>query len=262
MCSMPNSPKDRSAVFKSARLVILDFDRTMANTFVPSPNGIDVARAYILAIKDTFGPRMLQKYIQGGGLKGRDPYGVIQYLMPEASAIEQHMAAALLVQAKLDILLNEICVSWPLPMGGFVRFWRALQLARKEGILLNTAIVSSGHDSFTRKTFETWGIPRPEELDIYVTYDMTLALADSPHQDLIKPAPFLMDFARKRWCLSFGVLDLEAAEESKDRIFFIGDDIASDALMVAEAGVDFTHMKTGNPEYAWGILAAKLGFSL
>ncbi len=247
--------------FASARLVILDFDRTIANTFAPSPNGVDVSRAYVMAIEKTFGPKLLEKYIKEGGLRGRDPSGVIDSLMPDASVSERLMAAALLVQAKLDILLDEICPNWPLPMGGFVAFWRALQHSRQEGMPINTALVTSGHDSFTRRTFETWGLPRLEEIDIYITYDMVLALADAPHQDLIKPAPFLMDFARKRWCLLHGVTDRTVFEEARSRIFFIGDDIASDGLMVSKAGVDFTHTVPDDPERAWHILRAKLGIS-
>jgi hypothetical protein len=252
----------RPSLFPLAQLVVLDFDRTMADTFVLSPSGIDVPKAYLMAIEQEFGPEMLQKYIRAGGLKDRDPSGVIDVIMPRASAAERQIAAALLVQAKLNILLDEIGPSWPLPTKGFMEFWRTVQQARADGALINTAVISSGHDSFTRRTFAAWGMPKLEEIDIFVTYDMLLALSDAPLQELIKPAPFLLEFARKRWCLLYGLADRVAFQTAKERMIFIGDDMAVDAVMAEKDGIDFTLLDPSDAERSWRVLASKLGLTM
>jgi len=57
--------------------IIADFDRCLADTFSPSPNGIGVDEAYEYAIECLFGKYGLKLYKELGGIKNRAPLELI-----------------------------------------------------------------------------------------------------------------------------------------------------------------------------------------
>ncbi|HTE22858.1 MAG TPA: HAD hydrolase-like protein [Candidatus Limnocylindria bacterium] len=249
--------------FPQAKLAILDFDMTMASTFTPSPRGIDVPKAYKMAIEQELGQSILRTFNKNGGSWSDDPSSIVRKLLPNATSEEQIVTTARIIQAKLDILLGEIGPAWPKPTAGFFNFWSSVQWARKQGEPINTAIISSGHDSFTRKTLEVWGMPRPEEIDAYVTYDMLLAFAESaPMKLIVKPSSFLIDYVCTKWGLLYGVTDIKAIQEAKKRVTFIGDDLINDGGMAKNAGVNIVHLQSGKTEQAWKTFADRLGLEV
>ncbi len=58
-------------------LVVLDFDGNLAQTFDPSPNGIDVGTAYQRAVESIFGKMGLKIYQEIGGLQNRAPMELV-----------------------------------------------------------------------------------------------------------------------------------------------------------------------------------------
>lgn len=152
-----------------------DFDGTMAQTFVPSPNGIGVTEAYRLACKAIFGPEF-ELYDEIGELDNRSPMEIIRALLErqnESVLIEQAqgfldrnrgslqgfvphgkgaglewngkdpgpVVTEVLVRAKMRILCLEIGTRfsdgrvWPEPCAGFLQFYKALRTFAGQCIL-------------------------------------------------------------------------------------------------------------------------------
>ncbi|MCX6746435.1 MAG: hypothetical protein NTX00_05525 [Candidatus Parcubacteria bacterium] len=216
---------------------VCDFDMTLARTFDPSPNQIDVYQGYNLAIKylfgsETFGLDPLQLI---GGLQNRAPSEVIAALFEhKQELIEQareifnrqkdvlsdfvpigkgvplvwddtqanwnplRIISELLVRAKLIFLINEIGPAWPLPCNGLREFLQNFPtLKKKNQIKLQLAILSSGHEEFIKKVFTTWELPCPE---LIITDDdlRGLHFPDDPKKT-VKPSPFLLDLVFRQW---------------------------------------------------------------
>ena len=66
-------------------LLSSDFDGTIAQSFVPSPNGIGINEAYRLACDDIFGPRGLMLYDGLGGLQNRAPIELVEVMLEAGS---------------------------------------------------------------------------------------------------------------------------------------------------------------------------------
>ena len=63
------------------RLVVFDFDQTMANTFASSPNVKGVAEACEAVIFTVFGAGGIQHFNMVGGLKNRSPRELVEALV-------------------------------------------------------------------------------------------------------------------------------------------------------------------------------------
>lgn len=62
-------------------LIACDFDGTLFDTFCPSPNGMDVKKAYSLALDDIFGQGRGEWFLTKFGLNGKTPSEVINVIL-------------------------------------------------------------------------------------------------------------------------------------------------------------------------------------
>lgn len=187
-------------------LITFDFDGTIANTFEPSPRGIDVSTAYQLAIRNIFGQIGLRIYEDHlGGLKNRAPRELVleilrvaeeksvPFLLREDTISDPvGILTRRLVYKKLAFLLGEISLQWPHLYEGAEEFFRAVE---NQELPVEVAIVSSGHDEFIQKVFEVNGLVPPRNL---VTSDLIESLKE-PKRVLYKPAPYQLARAHHRW---------------------------------------------------------------
>lgn len=226
-------------------LLLSDFDRTIAETFRLSPNGVGVDEACAFALVAVFGVEVLPHYVALGGLGNRAPGELVRALTERESslaqrAVERHpdkltgaMAeeelAELLVRLKLYILLQEIGPEWPKPCTGFRGFAETLQ--RDLGSLFDFGIVSSGHEEFISQTMTVWGVNTPA---IMVTDD-DVRLLRNPEDSLmrVKPARFPFDLAIHRWRRK------PPPEEILSRVVYLGDDLSKDGGLALNVGIPF-----------------------
>ena len=228
-------------------LATFDFDGTAFLTNRDSPSGMNVPKAYEEAIEAGFGVDAFRHYRQSGGLKNGDPFDVVRDLWgqsfregmlrkaslysTEFGQIDWTRGAGfyglveLLVQLKLRFLLSEIGTRfddgtmWPHPVPGFLEYWA--KLCVMPGV--ETAILSSGHDSFISKTFDVYGLRQPGFL---VTNDLVRGMP----VPCSKPDPRFFGLAMTIAKCQFG--------EIGESVYF-GDDPKNDGQMAEAVGVPF-----------------------
>lgn len=222
-------------------LVVLDFDRTIAETFHPSQNGIDVESASKMAVKEMFGRVGLKAYDALGGLRGREPGELIKELqmllgfeMPLIEATQRY------VDLKMSQILPEICLDWPPLLPGVRDFFIKVE----QGVLpIDIAIVSSGHDEPIKKVFETNGLRVPENL---VTSDGLRRRSLPPQRDRFKPHTFQLAEAHFNWEAEVrrnaSYSDGAKIPHSKDKIIYVGDDPIKDGLLALNARIPFVYI--------------------
>ena len=199
--------------------VIMDFDKTVADTFLPSPNGIGVERAYEVAVEECFGVDALKNFRKTGGLKNRAPGEVVAQFNGGESSVELTQN---LVRAKLACLINEIGKTgadgrtWPPIYPGFAEFLRRL-----DDMQWLWAVLSSGHGDFIRKTFAVHSLPRPRVF----SDDEASRLPGYP----CKPNPVLLEVACQETGISF----------QPEEMMYIGDDPVKDGGLAKNAGLQF-----------------------
>lgn len=224
---------------------LLDFDRTVADTFA-SPSGIvGVEGAYRSAVSDVLGVQAVDDFDAQGGLRNRAPGELAQALTGRGIAgTELTELTGKLVAAKMGVLTGQISDRWPLPVLGFLDYWELVQGA--EGI--ETGIVSSGHTGFIVRVFEQWGIELPGAV---VTDDELHEIDDpTPYEQRVKPSPFGL---RTAVAEVLGVEGCRVDDPSfisqafARRISFAGDDPKKDGKMAKNAGVNFFHIDPLNP---------------
>lgn len=217
-------------------LIACDFDGTLFHTFSPSPNGINVQKAYQLALDTIFGKGAGEWFFDLFGLQGRTPSEVIAqilnwderklnqayrfyeteegksgHLIPECKDGQlawdydrpETTITQMLVGQKLKYLLNEVGQSdgngklWPQPCKGVLGFFRVIQQLKKGGIPIDVAIISSGHEVFIRNVLDLWRIPYP---DIIVTEDdiRPKKLPSEPERKF-KPGQLPLALAHQQW---------------------------------------------------------------
>jgi phosphoglycolate phosphatase-like HAD superfamily hydrolase len=209
------------------RVLILDFDGTIADTFAPSPQGVTTQSAYERALGAMFGSPELDKYRREGGLMNRSPTQVILDLGIQPDKVTA--ATEELVQRKLEYLIPEIgrvTASgdiWPKLTPGFMQFWQSAQRLADRGYV-RIASVSSGHMAFIKRTFEVHHL----ELPSVVVTDDELRHDHIPLRQRSKPNPFMLNLAAD----SLGLPDLSTA-------VYFGDDAVKDGWMARAAGVPF-----------------------
>ena len=144
----------------------------------------------------------------------------------------------MLVIQKLRYLMKEIGERdgegkiWPQPCQGFPEFNKTIAELKRQNVPIDTAVISSGHESFIRKVFEIWGITQP---DILVTDDdIRTRLYPSDLAARFKPGAFPLALTHHKW-LKLQNLDCQSffkeAQDSKKRMYYIGDDPRKDGLM-------------------------------
>ncbi len=263
---------------KMRYLFVLDFDETIAHTFEPSPNKLDVAKSYSLAVREVLTEVGLGIYNEQGGLQNRAPQELVYDILASASdtqreiilyAAEKFLEAnrdglqglvpkgkgapliwsddsvstvsELLVRAKLSYTLGEIGDEWPRPTKGFLDFYRSVDEHCDEDVAIDFAVVSSGHDLFIEKTFDTWGLKRP---GILVTEDEIRGLKFPKEVERrVKPSAFPLALAHFKWMRKNRMMTDEnirdRGEKTKPRIVFIGDDPKKDGGMAERSGILF-----------------------
>ena len=166
----------------------------------------------------------------------------------------------MLIIRKLSYLMGEVGIpdrngnSWPLPCEGVLNFFYSLGLLKKENAPIDFAIVSSGHESFIRKTLEAWKMPQP---DVLVTED-DLRPRKFPQEaeDKFKPGVFPVALAHFLWLKNQGIVfSKEIGLDTKERIIHIGDTPTKDLVMAAMAGIKCNFLY---PHTSWEFITKKL----
>lgn len=285
---------------KRRYLLACDFDGTLFDTFSPSPNGIDVRKAYGLAISHILGEKGTRLY-DTFTLGNRAPLELIKemfkwfnpenndfyvtdkeyrdemdeayrelmnyafnFFKMEGSKIQSFVPeckngkfewnnkapletiAQMLVGLKLMYLMDEIGQEnnrgeiWPLPCENALEFLHTAQVLKRDGVPIDIAIVSSGHELFIRKTLNTWQVPQP---DIMITDDdIRPRKYPTEIQRRFKPGQLPLALAHFEWLKLQGLTVeddkfMQNAAESKNRMLYIGDDPIKDMSMALDAGV-------------------------
>ena len=260
-------------------LIAFDFDGTLADTFAKSPRGIGVNEASAKAVADVFGEEGRRAFAVIGGLKNRAPVELIDMLssygdetlmtesarqyvrhhenefsdnVPEGKGVSlsalfhgggvsHEVLAEVFVRRKLSILIQEISKEWPRPMPGITDALAAIHALSNEGTPVRLAVLSSGHELFIRKCFETWGVPQP---DILVTDDDLRGVKYRASHEKIKPSVHLLAKLHQAWRRARGLPpdDLNLSHERTMReegMFYMGDDIKRDGKLAMDHGVFF-----------------------
>jgi hypothetical protein len=250
--------------FKYAQLLAKDFDGTVAMTFEKPKSGIGVEEAYQEAVLELFDAPTLQKYIDANGLRNRSAPEVIIELAPDATESEQAELTEKLIALKLDTLTRQIGTAaldggiWPRPSEGYLDLHRRIELARHEGQLVNDLIISSGHEPFIRKTYETWGIQPP---DYIIAEEATreLTAIGLPIEQLVKPSPILMDAGYSMWRQDYGLEPTTLLlNPDRDRIVYVGDDPSKDGDLAKNSDVEFVWLDKENPAKSWARVTRRL----
>lgn len=252
--------------FHEAKLFTSDFDGTKFITDEPAPGGVGVEGAYEVALDDIGGPKAADAYREQGGHNGRTPLEIVEDCMPEAEEIDLPELTARLVAIKLEQLLANIGQPlpdgsiWPRPTEGFLDLWALVYKARASGAFIDTADISAGHTEFLLRTYEAWGIQRP---DILVTSDTihrlsltSLILAPS----YAKPEPGIMTCALEEWFVLYGWAnhDTSAFANFRNRVLYVGDNRQKDGGLAQNSGVDFVHIPINESAEAWRAVASHL----
>ncbi|QQG44463.1 MAG: hypothetical protein HYW86_00920 [Candidatus Roizmanbacteria bacterium] len=156
----------------------------------------------------------------------------------------------ILVGQKLRHLLEEIGKSgedgqiWPQPCEDALIFLRTVDELKKEGVPIDMEIISSGHESFIRRTFDTYQLTQP---DILVTEDDVRSRKyPTEMKRRVKPGQFPLALAHFKWLDEQGLIDysvdgisvINEAASSKKRIIYFGDSIEKDFLMAKRGNID------------------------
>lgn len=235
--------------FADARFVGLDFDGTMAQTFLPSPHNISVNEAYCGAIDAVFGLDALTKYQQEGGHCNRAPIEIVRQLAGDANAAEQTTLLKQLDEAKLGILLPEIGPSWPLPVPGFASFSKKIEHMQAEHPV-DVIVTSSGHDAFIRRTLDVWGIFRPSAI---VAQELIQQIANAHGETMpFKPDQRVISYAAAVWHGLYRITSGVVPPSSKERqrMSYVGDG-AVDRELAANAQIAFHYIDASAPEVSW-----------
>lgn len=261
---------------KPRYLLIADFDGTLFKTSEPSPTGMTVQKAYTQSLDDIFGKGTGEWFFSTNGFQGEAPSQIVTTILSKTNGSlinnarqlhkekngsfpriipesqdgkiqwhnekpEKALTSMLIIQ-KLGYLLQEIGTygqdgnPWPLPCEGVLDFSRSLRSLREEKVPLDFAIISSGHESFIRKTLEVCNLLQP---DILVTED-DLRLRKFPQEEEIKfkPGVFPVALAHFQWLKNQGIsASKETGSDTRTRIMHIGDNPTKDLVMAEKAGI-------------------------
>lgn len=245
-----------ATVYGGARFVGLDFDGTIAQTFKPSPHNIDVETAYLAAVDVVFGAKGLAQYQHEGGLRNRAPAEIIRQLAPDASNVDHANLLPLLVTKKLAVLVDEISPEWPEPTDGYRHFEAALSTHPNRDDI-SRVIVSSGHDPFIQRTYETWGIPMPE---VIVAQEKLSEIAANSGETLPdKPDRRVMEYAHMAWRGMASIVEARKSfQQDIPRMLYVGDGTA-DAELAASTGVRFFHIRAEQSAQTWARVLRYIG---
>jgi len=250
-------PQYTPDTFGSARLLVKDFDGTVAQTFEPSPSGINVEQASQQAIDVVFGASAVDEYVRDGGLRNRAPLEVVKALAPDATPTELRVLQTSFVNSKLGVLISDVGSefedgsTWPRPMPGYLDLQERIESARSEGALIDDLILSSGHKDFIDAVYASWGIPSPT----HIIAEEAMRERGLGHR--VKPSSVLMKVAHTVWADQYGVVfNRDIAADVRSRTVFVGDDPDKDGTLAKRSGVENFHLiNKDNSVETWGKIA-------
>ncbi len=232
-------------------LLVFDFDGTIADTFSPSPNEMDVAKACALAVGEVFGKDLADIYHTDlGGLQNRSPRELIETLFHAAHKngisvplFDSHRhATQQFVEAKLAHFV--ISTDWPKLFPGIKELFQKAALG---DLPVDVAIAASAHTEFVKETFRVHDVPLPP---ILITSD-TVEEIDFPHRPKYKPHPFQLALTHHTWLgerdyvqQSLGAF---ATRREKGRMGYVGDDLKKDGGLAYVGRLPFVLVPHTNP---------------
>lgn len=256
----------------------LDFDRTIANTFEASPNGIGVIEAYNNSIKSVFGDKGLETYNELGGLRNQSPDQVVESILKENdgslnSSVEQFLdehilrllslipsekvrekvenrqldnkiITELLIAEKLSNFFYEIGNKlpdgqiWPRLCTGFSSFSKTIERINLDKN--NNIDITMAIVSSGHEAFikKTFEIHNLKTPEIIITTDTMREIENPFLEDRSKPNPFTFNLAYKKWLKKKGI---SKEELSLEKIVHFGDDSKKDGDLAKNCGILFGH---------------------
>lgn len=251
-------------------LLLLDLDKTLLDTFAPSPQGITVEVAYLMAVKTMFGDAGVQAFLDIDGLQNRAPGELMRALLEQDATLLQQTArlrgavlygnlswgdrssewvlTEILVWEKMKLYLEEMRrsaeegVPWPQAYPGVGDFFHTVDtLNRSDQFQIYAGIVSSGHKLFITTAFENLGLP---VLDILVSDD-EVRMCEYPFEvsERSKPGvlPFnlaLLSWKKAQLIRSQAVRSVQALV---NHTMYVGDDVNKDGGFASQNGMPFCH---------------------
>lgn len=245
------------------RIVLSDFDGTIAHTSEPSPAGIDVERAVGIAVQEVLGPDGAAIFRQQGGLQNRAPVELMADLLPGLSTAELDRLTQRFNAAKLGVLSGEIGTTfsdgsvWPRPVDGFFDFLTRLEGGSGTGL----AIISSGHHSFIGKVLDLWGLVGRRRPRVF-SEELARATARKegiPLTMLAKPNGHLMNVVLQGLASGLGGNTQDRVEVLRGGTVYVGDDPIKDGGLAHNSGVGFVHIRPENSRESWESVLSILG---
>lgn len=231
-------------------LIAMDFDGTMAATFEPSPQGMNVNIASERAIESAFGPKGLEVYrVELGGLRNREPGELIRLMRKKMgiplSPLDLRQQTVDYIREKLHHLTSEISPTWPRLYPGVKELLLAIE---NEEFPIDIAIISSGHDEFIRRVFQVNEIQSPK---ILVTSDI-IRERNMPKREKFKPHTYQLAEAHRQW-----IAGLDSSErgsyigrsQGKQRMIYIGDDPHKDGGLAMKARIPYLFVPFTDPSF-------------
>jgi hypothetical protein len=159
---------------------------------------------------------------------------------------QEMLIAELLVRQKLRYLLGQVGqeieganTRWPKLCTGFEEFWNGItNIGNGKGERIKTAIISSGHEAFIRKSFVTNNLTMPD----YIVSDDDIRGRKYPNEisRLVKPGQFQMALVHWMWMKDLGTQDpYKEAEGLRNYMCYFGDDPNKDGVFARVARIPF-----------------------
>lgn len=154
--------------------------------------------------------------------------------------IDNEIITELVIIEKLSYLFNEVGNNlqdgqiWPRLCNGFDCFYQTIEdiNTEEEDIVIDIAIVSSGHDEFIKKTFLTHDLKPPE---IIITDDTIRGKKYPALEKRVKPKPYPFALAHREWLRDQNI----CSKHSRKNIVYIGDDPNKDGSLAKNCDVLF-----------------------
>lgn len=261
MAYYPLGGLEQISDLEQVRFCATDFDGTKFETSEAGDGILSVDQAYAYGIDQLVGAQAVDAFMSGGGHNHRTPAEIVASLNHDMSQPEIEQTAARLVDAKIEVLMDQIGrplndgAQWPRPTEGFVSFWETLHSYNEQhGLLVTTADISAGHVPIIERIYDCHGLKKP---DLIVTDDTLveeLGMDHVPAADRAKPNPLILRVAVSRWAGRLGVaFDGIASLEGdlRQRVIYCGDSPEKDGAMAANYGVEFELIAPGQAAEAW-----------
>jgi hypothetical protein len=266
--------------FKKAKLAAHDYDGTTNDTGEEAPGIKTVNDGYKEGLDEAFGSEAVDVFVAQGGHNHRTPPQIVEDV---ATALKLGLEPADLlskseqvVDIKQSILFDQIGVRltdgslWPRITDGFREYWEGIYTASAGGSLIDTAVLSSGHTPFIKKSYAVHGLPQP---DFMVTEEVIneFLLNSIPPEYRSKPAPLPLSILKIAWAASYGraIHESGLSQSMNSQILLVGDSKRADGGLAKATGVHYEFLDLARPaetwrratEWALGSVAAKQAYA-